>query len=80
MDNMTGHKESRSPGLLTVFHLDLPRMNRVQDGADDRGELKPCNRTIASGQYDNCGCQAFRYAPKHHLEAVDAIWNDRINT
>ena len=48
MDNMTRHKEIRSPGLLSVFHLDLPRTNSVQDGADDRGESEPCNWTIAS--------------------------------
>ena len=48
MDNMTRHKETWSPGLLSVFHLDLPRMNSMQDGADDRGESEPCNWTIAS--------------------------------
>ena len=41
MDNVTGNKETRSPGLLTVFHLDLPRTNSAQDGADDRAEPEP---------------------------------------
>ena len=37
-----------------------------------------CNRTIVSGQDDNCGFQAFWCALEHLLEVVDEIWNDRI--
>jgi hypothetical protein len=63
MDNMAGHKGSRSQGLLTEFQLDLPRKNRRQDGTDVRGESEHCSRAFASGPNNNCGCQAFRRAP-----------------